>query len=200
VCDVLCAECRGILLRPASAFRELSRAGSGRAALLRKPVLLAFVLGCTVSALASGRFSARLVLDGAVSFAFVPALELLALAVVCRTGTRAHLPLPRVVDLFFAGNAPWLLWLVVVAGVALVPPTRLGPLVDLLLLAALVPAAWSIYIDFHFFREVAKRSAMGAVADIVVHRAIAWTGAAVYFLGIVAWSVADSSLARWMGR
>jgi hypothetical protein len=38
----------------------------------------AFVLGCGVSAVASGRFSV-LIVDGAVSFAFLPAIELLAL-------------------------------------------------------------------------------------------------------------------------
>ena len=58
--------------------------------LWRRPVLLAFVLGCGVSLLASGRFTLRLVVDGTLSFAFVPLCELVAFAIVYRLqrGTR----------------------------------------------------------------------------------------------------------------
>jgi hypothetical protein len=38
----------------------------------RRPLLLAFLLGCSVSMLASGRFTLRLIVDGTLSFAFVP--------------------------------------------------------------------------------------------------------------------------------
>ena len=40
--------------------------------LLRRPLLLLFVLGCGVSMEVSGRFSLRLIADGMISFAFVP--------------------------------------------------------------------------------------------------------------------------------
>jgi hypothetical protein len=53
---------------------------------LRRPLLLAFTLGCAVSLLASGRLSARLIVDGAVSFAFVPVFEVLAFAALYRRG------------------------------------------------------------------------------------------------------------------
>ena len=66
--------------------------------LLRKPLLLLFVLGCGVSAMASGRFSMRLIVDGAVSFAFLPALELLALAIVNATGRRRARPFSETAD------------------------------------------------------------------------------------------------------
>src|SRR2546426_10870999 len=92
---------------------------------LRKPAVLAFVLGCTVSIVASGRLSLRLIADGAVSFAFVPLVEMGALAAVYRAGRRP-ISFARAVDLFFAGNAPWLLWLVRGAPPACLSPPKHG--------------------------------------------------------------------------
>ena len=65
---------------PAGELRQRSAAVT----LLRRPLLLAFVLGCGVSLLASGRFTPRLVVDGTLSFAFVPVCELIAYAIVYR--------------------------------------------------------------------------------------------------------------------
>src|SRR5262245_25338762 len=82
--------------------------------LVRQPLLLAFLMGCTVSLTASGRVSARLVVDGALSFAFVPIIEVLAFAVVFRRSART-MPFADAADRFFTGNAPWLLILAALA-------------------------------------------------------------------------------------
>jgi hypothetical protein len=191
-----------VLRRPASVFRELSTStgatGPGRP--YRRPLLLAFVLGCFVSFMASGRLTALLIADGAVSFAFVPILEIAALAVVI-AGTRARRTtrLSHILDLFFAGNAPWLLWLVAVMAIAaVVPPRRIGTWFTPLVLTAAVPAAWSTYIDFHFFREVTGRSKRGAIRDVVSHRALGWVAAVAYFLGIALWSDTLPGLLKWV--
>jgi hypothetical protein len=171
-----------------------------QASLLRRPLLLAFVFGCAVSALASGRFSARLIADGAVSFAFVPAIELAAFAVVYGTGTRQRLPFARAVDLFFSGNTPWLLWLAgLAAGSCLVSPRHIGPWLLPVALSMLVPIAWSASIDFHFFREVTNRPAREAIRDLILHRTLAWTSGAAYFFGIVIWSETLPAIVRWAG-
>ena len=47
-----------------------SRAPARVAQLLRRPLLLALILGCAVSVLASGIFTLRLIVDGALSMAF----------------------------------------------------------------------------------------------------------------------------------
>jgi hypothetical protein len=156
---------------------------------LRKPVLLAFVLGCTVSIVASGRLSVRLITDGAVSFAFLPLVEMAALAAVYRTGRRP-ISFARAVDLFFAGNTPWLLWLVGVATLScLVPPKQVAPWPVWIAAALAVPVAvWSAYLDFHFFRAALGRPAGGAVRAVVLQRAMAWPAATLYFLGIAIWS------------
>src|SRR5262245_50321610 len=91
---------------PAGELRQHSTA----AALLRRALLLAFMLGCGVSLLASGRFTLRLIVDGTLSFAFVPLCELAAYAVVFRVQRGAR-PFARAADRYFAGNAAWLWWL-----------------------------------------------------------------------------------------
>ena len=168
--------------------------------LLRKPLLLLFVLGCGVSAAASGRFSVRLVLDGAVSFAFLPAIELIALAVVNAAGSRRRQPFARSVDQFFAGNRPWLIWIVgVSAALALLRPRGLGTRMTLFVLSAIVPFAYSCLVDFRFFRDVAGRSPRGAMADLLLNRAIGWPMGIAYFFGIAIWSGPLPEFLRWIG-
>jgi len=155
---------------------------------LRHSLFLAFVLGCFVSVATSGRLSVRLVTDGALSFAFVPAIEIAAFALVLTTGTRAEVPFRRAVDLFLLGNAPWLLWIVaamVVAG--LVPPKAVGSWMLPVFASSSLAAGWSARIDYVFFRDVMQRSPRGAIQDLILFRAMAWPAATAYFLGIAIW-------------
>lgn len=174
-----------LLLRPGPAFRTLARVVSARGSTLRGPLRLLLFLSATSSLVASGTLNVRLLADGAISFAFVPVIQLAALALVWTVVHRPPLRFASVVDLFFAGHAPWLLWLVVVAAVCtVVPPRALSPWVWPLVIGTLAPIAWSVWIDFHFFREVAERAPRGAVWDLLLHRAIAWPLTLVYFFGI----------------
>ena len=192
------AEAR-VLFRPAATFGELMRHECGRAPLVRKPLLLAFLLGCSVSVLASGRFSVRLITDGALSFLFVPLIEMAALALVTGTGTRRGISFKRTVDLFFTGNAPWLLWLVGFAVLGcLVTPVKMGPWILAFFAGSLIPVSWSVYIDYHFYREVMNRPPASAVRDILIHRAISWVVAGAYFFGIAIWSELLPEFAAWI--
>jgi hypothetical protein len=66
----LSAEAR-VLHSPAATLRGLANyQRGGWWVLMRRLPLLAFVFGCTVSLLASGRLTLRLIADGAVSFYF----------------------------------------------------------------------------------------------------------------------------------
>lgn len=160
--------------------------------LLRRPLLFVFVIGCGVAAMAAGRFTPRLIVDGAASFAFVPLFHILALRVTFRPGARSQPSFARAVDLFFAGSGPWLVsFVVVTAIVAVVPPRRIGPWLLPILGSALIPLVWSLWIDFHFFRDVMQRSGLQAVRDLVVQRTVAWIGIAAYFAGP---SIADDPL------
>ena len=164
---------------PSSAVRQRS----STATLLRRPLLLAFVLGCGVSLLASGRFTLRLVVDGTLSFAFVPLCELVAYAVVYRLQRGAR-PFAVAADRYFAGNAPWLWWLLaLIVATALMPARRLGSILAPILFTAPIPIALSVRFDWRFFRGDG-RSAPQAVLDIILQRGIAWALATAYFFGV----------------
>jgi len=185
------AEAR-VLRRPATAFRDLIVETRGGAWVLwRRPLLLLFTMGCVVSLQASGRLSVRLIMDGAVSFAFIPLFELASLAIVYRLGPR-QISFARASDLFFAANAPWLVWLLAFVTLrsvqtprqATAPPLPLLWTVELSLLAV---AAWSLYIDLQFFRDVLPRPDGTAARDLALQRAIGWSAAILYFLGLALW-------------
>lgn len=173
-----------MLLRPSAAFRDLPRDGSGLALLVLRPLLFAVFFGFAVSALASGTFTVRLILDGAISFAFVPAIHVGALAIPYRMARSVDLSFARAVDLFFTGNGAWLLWTIVVTTIgAVIPPRQIGPWLLPLLAGFLVPLFWSLWIDYHFFRSVMNRSAGEALRDLALQRSVAWIGVTIYFAG-----------------
>jgi hypothetical protein len=149
----------------------------------RRPLLLAFLLGCGVSLLASGRFTVRLIADGIVSFAFVPLCELVAFAIIYRLqrGTR---PFAQAVDRYFAGNSPWLWWLVaLMAATAFLPARRLGSILAPILFTSPIPIAMSVRFDWRLFRSDG-RTPRQATGDILLQRGIAWSLATAYFLGV----------------
>jgi len=177
------AEAR-VLVGPAATFRALADAPPG-AAPLSRPALLLLFLGCAVSFLASGTPNVRLIVDGAISFAFVPICETAGLAASIRFGHR-RVPFARAIDVFFAGNAPWLAWCVVVAAATtLTRPILWTP--PIIVASAVVPVVWSMLVDYHFFREVTGATASDAVRATLVQRAVAWTLATAYFFGIAIW-------------
>ena len=193
-----------ILVRPAFAFRTLADVGD-RGSLWRGPISFLFVFGCVISLLASGRLTIRLVADGMVSFAFIPVFEVIALAVVVRRTTgadrgRAAVPFARAVDLFFAGELPWVLWVIAVGTVcAVVPPRELGPWIQPAMASSFVPLIWSIWIDFHFFREAARLPPTSAYRRLIAHRLMTWTAIVAYFLGIAIWHEVLPELLAWLG-
>jgi hypothetical protein len=148
----------------------------------RRPLLLAFLLGCGVSMLASGRFTLRLIVDGTVSFAFVPLCELVAYAIVHRL-QRGTGPFARAADRYFAGNTPWLWWLVALMAAAAIQPVRSTDLLPLILITSVIPIALSVRSDWRFFRSDGRTRAR-AGADVVLQRAIAWSLATAYFFGV----------------
>jgi hypothetical protein len=150
----------------------------------RRPLLLALVLGCGISVLASGRFTVRLIVDGALSFAFVPVCELVAFAVVYRLG-RTSLPFSHAVDRFFAGNTPWLWWLIaIMTAAALLPVTREASLLAPMLITTAVPIVLSVRFDLRFFREVMGSPRGRARIDVALQRIVSWSAATAYFFGV----------------
>ena len=134
--------------------------------LLGRPLLLALFLGFGVSLLTSGRFTLRLIVDGALSFAFVPLCEFAGFVAVYRV-TVTSPPLSQAVDRFFAGNTPWLWWLLsIMVAASLLPAERHGSLMAPILLSAPIPIALSLALDLRFFRDVMGRTTGRAVFDL----------------------------------
>src|SRR5262245_60211599 len=168
--------------------------------LARRPLLLLLFLGCVVSLAASGRFTLRLIVDGAISFAFVPLFCLAGLAVVWRLGPRSGLAFASVADAFFAGFTPWLVWLIVAGGVfGIVPPRAFAPWFFPVLIGGALPLVWSLRLDWRFFRETLGRAPRQALRDLAIHRAVEWIGIVTYFLGIALWFDELPALAMKLG-
>jgi hypothetical protein len=164
-----------------------------------RPLWLLFVIGCGLSATATGRFTVRLILDGMLSFAFVPAISIALLAAIGRP-PRNRVTFAQAIDLFFAGYAGWLVWMVAVAAVALaLPPRGLGPWLVPVELSMSLPIVWSVIADFRFFRDTAGRRPRAAAGAVLAHRLIGWTAFVAYFEGRAAWSILQPAVAGWFG-
>lgn len=165
--------------------------------LWRGPLMLLLAWGVVTSAFASGSVNARLILDGMVSFWFVPVVQVVALAFVVHHRTpRTRVPFSSIVDLFFEGMWPWLLWMAVQAAIfAVVPWRETAWWLGTLNWSALIPAALSLRIDLRFFQVVVGRTPHEALVDALGQRAIAWTIGVLYFYGIAIYSLGRSWLA-----
>jgi hypothetical protein len=153
---------------------------------LRRPMLVALVIGCVVSLLDARVLTARLAIPAAFWWTYVPLLEILGLFAASPAARRSG-SWQRTIDLFFTGHGPWLLWMVALAaGFAFIPTVRIFswvPHVRIALDSAVVIVAWSAYIDYQFFRRVLKQSAWRAGRDLLVQRAISWTLGLTIFVG-----------------
>lgn len=168
------------MFRPAAVFTGLAErpAASGAWTLLRRPVLVAAVLGCSMSLLTHGYLSPGLAASSAIAWCYVPLAEIAGLAVAWRAAGRA-IGWPRAVDLFFAGHAPWLFWMILCAGfwipAADLPSLHASPVLAGSMLLILM---WSAYIDLQFFRHAAGFSR--PVRYLLLQRCVTWG----LFLGI----------------
>ncbi|MFO0661631.1 MAG: SDR family oxidoreductase [Polyangiaceae bacterium] len=147
-------------------------------AALRRPLVLLVVIGGFVSITAAGRFTLPDVLATMLMWAFAPFIQLVALtlSLACTKAIPSRETWPRVIDLYFAGQGPWLLFLCVFAMGAIVLPDP-GPTFSKLLRVGVVPGyllltiVWGIVTTHAFFRHalsLARGRAAGATAIFYV--------------------------------
>jgi hypothetical protein len=158
----------------------------------KRPLFLAFFLGCTVSFLTARTLTLRLVMPEMVSWAFVPLVEVAALAAVCRRDCRST-PFVELIDSFFSGYSPWLLWMTGICAIwSLLSPASksLDWTISIVwvLGGVVLAAVWSLFIDFRFFRSVLHRSPAVAARELVMHRFISWTLILAVIGGPTIWS------------
>ena len=164
----------GLIVSPhdtyAALVREPVRASLVTA--LRRPVLVALVLGVSVSITATGRATPVLVAGTTLSWSYIVLLQLaIAMALVAR-GARRTVGLARGLDLFFAGHAPWSLLVLAAAAWA---PSPVGRPFWPLAVLAVIPVLLTPRIVVAFFAEVLGMSVRDARRMTALHQAITWT-------------------------
>jgi hypothetical protein len=189
-----------VMLHPDAVYPQLVKAPADttRWTAVRRPLLMAVILGCTISLMTEGSVTARLALPAAIYWSFMPLLQVACVAISHRL-IRPETSLPRAIDLSFAADGPWLLWLLAYASIwALLPPERAYFQANIHWFwygLAMVAAIWSGYIDFWYFRAIFGQSPMRAGRSILFYRAVCWP----IFLVVFAWSAGWQTVAGWLG-
>src|SRR5687767_5537725 len=102
-----------VMLAPMASYRRLVEQPpvAGARTLLRRPALVALVVGTLVTLGNAGQLLPTLLVGSVLSWSWVPALQLLIAAPLIALARRRRVPLSAAVDLFFMNHLPWSLWL-----------------------------------------------------------------------------------------
>ena len=142
-----------VMFRPFRTYAELAKAPADETpTILGGALRLLFVIGAVVAITATGRLAPIELFIATFSFAYVPVIQLIALAVALRAVAR-ETPIRRAFALYLAGHGPWLLTLLVVAAVCLLAPSPASVLFALLPPLVLVTFAWSGVLTFACLRR-----------------------------------------------
>ncbi|MGH9312466.1 MAG: hypothetical protein ACRD1S_04630, partial [Vicinamibacterales bacterium] len=132
-----------VMAAPPRAYRRL--APGHRASLigaLKRPALVAIILGTAISIYATRRVTLGLALSTILCWSFAAAVQAIAAAALVASSKRRGVSIPAGLDLLFMGHGPWSLWLLAVAAWAVWFPRP--PMMDVLVVAtAVVPAVWT---------------------------------------------------------
>ncbi|MEO6325817.1 MAG: GTP-binding protein [Thermoanaerobaculia bacterium] len=175
-----------VMLSPVGAYRVLSLrpAAPGLLTLLRRPALVAFLLGTFIAVTTTGSLTPALLLSATLVWSFVPLLQLLFAALLILPFRRAPLGLTSALDLFFTGHGPWSLWFLGVAGVVMWRlPLGLGGLQSSAV-TALVPLLWTGVIIFGFCRSVLRLDWRRSALFVGLYQTAIW-GTAYFYIGAV---------------
>jgi len=151
--------------------------------MLRRPALVAVVLGCAVAMTGTRHVTPLLVVSTTACWSTLIVVQIaIALAMFAKPASRT-VGVARALDLFFASHVPWSLWMLAVVAWAPLPGSR--PLMPVLV-AALVPMALTPRMIAAFCREVLRMDRHEAIARTTMHQVLTW-GALVTAFG---WAVA----------
>jgi hypothetical protein len=139
--------------------------------MLRRPLIVALVIGTAVPIMAVQRVTVGLLVSSALSFSFVVAIQMAVGAAIIATRSSRHASMLRALDLWFAGHVPYSLWLLTVAATfASMPAASM----DLLFALAVIPAVWTAVIVAAFCRQVLGASPAGARWRAALHCVAIW--------------------------
>ena len=139
--------------------------------MLRRPLIVALVIGTAVPIMAVQRVTLGLLAASTLSFSFTVVIQLVVGVAVIASATSRRTTVTRAVDLWFAGHVPYSVWLLTVAAVFAAMPSAS---MDLLFVLAVIPAAWTGVIVAAFCRQVLGTSRGGARVRATVHFLVVW--------------------------
>lgn len=174
-----------VLLRPSAAYRQLAPQWPAIRPIeaLRRPALAAVVAGAAVSLTATGRVTVPLLFSTTLYWSFAFIWQVVA-AMVATRGDGVPLGRAQRLDLFFAGSAPWSIWLLTAAAWSRLLPGQTDLYV--VLLTASIPALWTARVVHGFCEGALGLSPRQALVRMLAHQALIWAFAFVY----IAWAVA----------
>ena len=151
---------------------------------LRRPALVALVIGTSTAFSSTGHLTLGLLLSGFICWSFVPLIQMATATAIFR-GAPAAVPFSRRLDLWFMGHLPSSLWMAAAALVLGSAPMFTMP-ERALLATAVIPIVWTNIIAAAFCRVVLGDSRHAAIARVAIHQTITWIIALLYF----GWAVA----------
>jgi hypothetical protein len=168
-----------LMVSPRAAYAALVRGADEVSAVtaLRRPLLVAVVIGVSVAIAGTGRVTPALALDTTIAWSYIVLLQLaIALPLVA---PRAHrtVGVARALDLFFAGHAPWSLVPLVAAAWAPPPDRSMWPVYVVAIFALVTTPR----IVTAFFLEVLGLDPRTARRMAILHQTITWTVFVVLF-------------------
>ncbi len=174
------------MVSPGETYARLARS-HGRGTVLtalRRPLVVAVALGVSEAISATGHVTPSLVASTVLSWSFVVFLQAAIGIGLIAGAARRTVGLARALDLYFAGHAPWSLWLLAVAAWA---PSPLGRPLTPMLVVAVVPLALTARIVSAFFREVLEMDPREAFARTIAQQAMTWASFLILFGTAVDW-------------
>jgi len=162
-----------LMVSPRHTYAALARV-PGRLTLLtalRRPLLVAIVLGVSAAMGGTGRVTPALVLSTTLCWIFVVGLQVAIALTLIAGPARRTVGLGRALDLYFAGHAPWSLWMLAAVAWA---PSPIGRPLTPVLVAAAVPLILTPRILAAFFREVLELDPRDALVRTAAQQVLTW--------------------------
>jgi hypothetical protein len=194
VLDSVWSEEARAMVRPFRTYREivddLEEPRDLRAAAFRVLLTLIFI-GAFVSLTTAGRLVAFHVANTMVFWSFVPALQIAALALAVRV-VSPRMPLAFSITLYFVGQGPWLLFLLLISGTCLFVPHVYPAMAwmlshGVLFVLLLGTVGWGMLLTTAFFRAGLKLTRpRTALATIVFYL--------TFYSGIAGWYFVTNQL------
>ena len=147
-------------------------------------VLIALVVGTSVSVSATERVTISLVAAAAIGWSFVPLAQLFTGLVLIRGSAGERLPL---LNRYFATHRPWSLWIITLH-FALLTSAVARQLGLWSTVTAVVPFVWTIWLLRRFCRDELGVEGRYAWLRVAVHQSVTYAVVLAYvFVAVALW-------------